>query len=227
MPSMLVFVVLAALVVVILLRLRRQGGLKSSPGAKRNPANANPVFKRLSDTLFDELKLPSKAFRQELGVVYPDLAMAFRQSLNLGVTRYSQEYLASPPSEALVPELTNRLLCNYHGFILPCTSSPEQIAEALNTFFRQKKRLYKVQCLENKLFFFKGTIQDNATPILITSELTPEDTAQQREVLEHALTRIFVTEGWELQLFRQTPQESGYVLVSADELNRMRTYLHV
>lgn len=223
MPNMLVFVVLAALLAVVALVVVRRGGLKSSPGSKRNPANANPIFRRLSETLFDELALPSKDFRQELGVVYPDLAMAFRQSLNLGVTRYSQAYLDSVPTEALVPEITNRLLCNYYGFILPHASTPEQIGDVLNTFFRQKKRLYKVNCQENKLFFFKGTIQDNSTPLLITAELS----ANPHDILEHALTRIFVAEGWELQLFRQTNQESGYILATPEQTARLNIYRQI
>lgn len=200
----------SALVLYILIKNRKGA---NSPGSKRNPANTNPIVRKISEKLFGELALPSQEFRWEMGVCYPELTMAFRQSLNFGIIRYTSEIWNQQPSEALMPEIINRLLCNYYGIILPKGYTLNNIQTAMTIYFKQKKMLNKVE--------IDGIDADAVLKILekgqVLYEITslPASEMERHRIIQGLLQAVTKTEGQEAILFRETEQEYGFLMIPA------------
>ncbi|MCE3233927.1 MAG: hypothetical protein K0Q50_107 [Vampirovibrio sp.] len=211
----------SALVLYFLMKNRKGA---NSPGSKRNPANTNPIVRQISETLFDELALPSQEFRREMGVCYPELAMAFRQSLNFGIIRYTSEVWNQQPSEALMPEMINRLLCNYFGIILPKGYVLDDVKAAITTYFKQKKMLNKVEVT--------GTDVDTTLRILEKDQVVYSAgplPASMPEREQWVLDLLKVVSGnnadAKIILFRETDKEYGFIIgMSPEHCQRLLPY---
>jgi hypothetical protein len=173
------------------------------------------LLKSIADTLFEDIGLPSQDFRRELGVKYPELAMAFRQSVNFGLLRYTRQHWDCELDESLKPELLNRLLCDYYGFILPSSFTLEDLKTAIGTYFKQKKIVYKVQVetVENTPIL---SVTDKDQQRLFQLGTVPDTILGLLDELQ-SLARILNASGTEqAYLFRETGQEIGVIFVSAD-----------
>lgn len=207
----------SALVLYFLVKNRKGA---NSPGSKRNPANTNPIVRQISERLFEELGLPSQEFRREMGVCYPQLAMAFRQSLNFGIIRYTSEIWNEQPSEALMPEIINRLLCNYYGLILPKAYTPEDIKAAVTTYFKQKKMLHKAE-LDGVGPEASLKIMEKAQ-VVYTLPPLPASESERHGLVVELLNAI---SGNEALLFRETGEEYGFVTaLNAQHHQRLTPY---
>jgi len=138
----LIFGLVFVAIVVVWSVTRKKWVVGNSPGSKRVATKGSTVLRDIQHQLVDELGLPKNEFRYELTAKYRNLAMAFRQSFNLAVTRYSQEFLGAEPTELIVPDLVNRIVCDYYGVILPLPLTSEGYKAAVKGFFNQKKILW-------------------------------------------------------------------------------------
>lgn len=211
-----------AVVAAVLVLGRRKPAREPQSGG---PIPSDGVLRMISGRLTGELALPGKEFRQEMGTLYPDLAMAFRQSMNFGLMRYAAEKMNCPLNEEHMPDIINRLLCEYYGFILPRDFSPEDLASALRAYYKQKKILRKVSIADGAL-----TIDQERYEI-------PHDflyagarkAALISEVFAYHLARMDspdqpVQSDFALRLFRETGDEIGYVLVSPTQFRTLAEY---
>ena len=197
--------------------------LQTSPGAAVGATHTNPILKDISSRLFDDIGLPSQDFRRELGVKYPDLAMAFRQSLNFGLIRYTKQFWKSEPDPSIMASIINRLLCDYDGIIVPRQTTLADLKDAFATFFKQKKLLYKVnlETTENRDVL---TITDK-NQIIYTLEAAPFSTAELLSSLQGWASIATQNPEAKLHLFRTTTEETGFILATPqDYQNRLRAY---
>jgi hypothetical protein len=201
--------------------LTKRKKVRTSPGSALGPAHTNPILKDIASCLFDEIGLPSQEFRRELGVKYPDLAMAFRQSVNFGLIRYTREFWNSEPDASLRISIINRLLCDYYGLVIPRQPTLQQLKDAFAVFFKQKKILYKVN-LEPATGL---TITDKDQQALFTLATAPVEEADLLKVLKNWANAVQPNSGAELHWFRAVDGEYGFVLATPQEYQgRLRAY---
>jgi hypothetical protein len=203
------FLVPVAFFLVLFLRFQRRKKTDASPGAKPGPAQTNPLLKQVADRLFDDLGLPSQEFRRELGVKYPELAMAFRQSVNFGLIRYTRQHWHREPDAAMQADLLNRLLCDYYGIILPANCTLEDVQNALSIYFKQKKMLYKVRMESTERS--PALIVTDRDQALFRLETVPEQPDRWAVLFQALAPRLDTTGTWQPYLFRNTGNELGLV----------------
>jgi hypothetical protein len=139
--------VVLAIALAILWQQRQQrradAALIKSPGSHRQAVSGSqsglPLVHQVADLLEAQYQLAGPHFRKELGELYPELRMAFRQSLQMGLMRYVPMFWGQPLSGPLVPSVALQVALDVYGIPFPAHTTLHQAIEAIEGLLRRKR----------------------------------------------------------------------------------------